>query len=40
MPRPSSGGDYVFVEVVPGKYDVAFEHSGFKKNVSKDVQWK
>jgi len=33
----SSGGDYVFVEVVPGKYDVAFEHSGFKKNVSKDV---
>jgi hypothetical protein len=33
----SGGGDYVFVEVVPGKYDVAFEHSGFKKNVSKDV---
>lgn len=33
----SGGGDFVFVEVVPGKYDVAFEHSGFKKNVSKDV---
>ena len=33
----SSGGDYVFVEIVPGKYDVAFEHSGFKKNVLKDV---
>ncbi len=33
----SSGGDYVFVEVVPGKYDVSFEHPGFKKNVQKDV---
>jgi len=33
----SSGGDYVFVEVVPGRYDVSFEHPGFKKNVQKDV---
>jgi hypothetical protein len=33
----SSGGDYVFVEVTPGKYDVTFEHPGFKKSVQKDV---
>jgi len=33
----SNDGDYVFVEVTPGKYDVSFEHSGFKKNISKDV---
>ncbi|HEX4485342.1 MAG TPA: carboxypeptidase-like regulatory domain-containing protein, partial [Terriglobales bacterium] len=33
----NAGGDFVFVEVQPGKYDVAFEHSGFKKNISKDV---
>jgi len=33
----SSGGDYVFVEVVPGKYDVAFEHSGFKKTAQTGI---
>jgi hypothetical protein len=30
-------GDYVFVEVVPGTYQMEFEHAGFKKNVQKNV---
>jgi len=33
----NGSGDYIFVEVVPGKYEVTFEHAGFKKNVQKDV---
>lgn len=33
----NESGDYVFVEVVPGRYKVEFEHPGFKKNVQKDV---
>jgi hypothetical protein len=30
-------GDYNFVEVVPGTYDVSFELTGFKKNLQKGV---
>jgi len=33
----NSSGDYVFVEVVPGQYQVSFEHTGFKKNVQSNV---
>ncbi len=33
----NGNGDYNFVEVPPGTYSVAFEMSGFKKNVQKDV---
>ena len=33
----NSSGDYVFVEVVPGTYEVDFAAQGFKKNVQKDI---
>ena len=33
----NDSGDYTFVEVVPAKYHIQFEHAGFKKNVSKDL---
>ena len=33
----NSSGDYSFVEVVPGEYQVEFELSGFKKNLQKSV---
>jgi hypothetical protein len=33
----NSTGDYVFVEVTPGKYHVQFEQAGFKKNVQRDL---
>ena len=33
----NSSGDYVFVEVPPGTYQVSFEQAGFKKNLRKDV---
>jgi Carboxypeptidase regulatory-like domain len=33
----SDSGDYNFVEVVPGTYQVEFELTGFKKNVQKDL---
>ncbi len=33
----TASGDYGFVEVAPGTYQVAFELTGFKKNVQKDV---
>lgn len=35
--QTNSSGDYNFVEVQPGTYTVAFEMTGFKKNVQKDV---
>ncbi len=35
--RTNDSGDYVFVEVVPGTYQVEFGLSGFKKNVQKSV---
>ena len=33
----NSGGDYVFVEVAPGTYQVEFAADGFKKNVQKNI---
>ncbi len=33
----SASGDYGFVEVAPGTYQIAFELAGFKKNVQKDI---
>lgn len=35
--QTNSSGDYVFVEVQPGTYDVQFEQKGFKKNLQKAV---
>jgi hypothetical protein len=35
--QTSSDGDYVFVEVQPGSYQIEFEHAGFKKNVRKAI---
>jgi hypothetical protein len=35
--QTNSSGDYVFVEVVPGTYDVTFEQTGFKQNLRKGV---
>lgn len=35
--QTNDSGDYVFVEVAPGTYNVDFELSGFKKNVQKDI---
>jgi hypothetical protein len=35
--QTNSSGDYSFLEVKPGVYDVDFEHSGFKKNIRKGV---
>jgi hypothetical protein len=35
--QTNTSGDYNFVEVQPGTYTVAFEMSGFKRNVQKDV---
>jgi carboxypeptidase family protein len=35
--QTNSNGDYVFVEVQPGTYDVQFEQKGFKKNLEKGV---
>src|SRR5712692_3174586 len=35
--QTNSSGDYSFLEVKPGVYDVNFEHSGFKKNIRKGV---
>jgi Carboxypeptidase regulatory-like domain len=35
--QTNSSGDYVFVEVQPGIYDVQFEQKGFKKNLQKGV---
>ena len=36
--QTNSSGDYVFVEVVPGVYDVSFEQAGFKQNLQKSVK--
>jgi len=33
----NANGDYTFVEVVPGTYQVTYEHPGFKKNVQDSV---
>ncbi|HET7441930.1 MAG TPA: carboxypeptidase regulatory-like domain-containing protein [Terriglobales bacterium] len=35
--QSNASGDYTFVEVQPGTYDVAFEQKGFKKNLQKAV---
>ena len=35
--QTNSSGDYVFVEVQPGTYDLQFEQQGFKKNLRKGV---
>ncbi len=35
--QTNSSGDYSFLEVKPGIYDVNFDHSGFKKNIRKGV---
>ena len=35
--QTNSSGDYVFVEVQPGNYDVSFEQAGFKQNLRKGV---
>ena len=35
--QTNEGGDYTFVEVVPGSYHVEFAQAGFKKNVQKSV---
>ena len=35
--KTNSSGDYTFLEVVPGVYDVEFELAGFKKNIQKNV---
>ena len=35
--QTNGGGDYNFVEVVPGTYRVEFEHAGFKKNSQSGV---
>jgi Carboxypeptidase regulatory-like domain len=35
--QTNSSGDYVFVEVQPGTYDIQFEQPGFKKNLRKAV---
>ncbi|HVO61717.1 MAG TPA: carboxypeptidase regulatory-like domain-containing protein, partial [Terriglobales bacterium] len=35
--KTNASGDYVFVEVQPGTYDVAFEQAGFKQNLRKGV---
>ncbi|HMK24017.1 MAG TPA: carboxypeptidase regulatory-like domain-containing protein [Terriglobales bacterium] len=33
----NESGDYTFVEVQPGKYQIECEQTGFKKNVRKDI---
>jgi hypothetical protein len=35
--KTNDSGDYIFVEVQPGIYEVDFENAGFKKNVQKNV---
>ena len=35
--QTNANGDYTFVEVVPGTYQVTYEHPGFKKNVQDSV---
>ncbi len=35
--KTNTSGDYIFVEVQPGTYEVDFENAGFKKNVQKNV---
>jgi Carboxypeptidase regulatory-like domain/TonB dependent receptor len=35
--QTNASGDYVFLEVPPGTYELTFEQAGFKKNVRKDV---
>jgi Carboxypeptidase regulatory-like domain len=35
--QTNGNGDYTFVEVVPGTYQAAYEHPGFKKNVQSSV---
>jgi len=35
--QTNSSGDYVFLEVVPGNYDVSFEQAGFKQSLRKSV---
>ena len=35
--QTNASGDYTFVEVQPGVYDVQFEQKGFKKNLQKAV---
>jgi hypothetical protein len=35
--QTNSGGDYVFPQVPVGTYQLEFEHTGFKKNLRKDV---
>lgn len=33
----NASGDYIFVEVQPGTYEVDFENKGFKKNIQKNI---
>ena len=35
--QSNSSGDYVFVEVQPGVYDVTFEQAGFRQSLRKGV---
>ncbi len=35
--KTNDSGDYVFVEVTPGPYDLEFDLSGFKKNIQKNI---
>ena len=35
--QTNASGDYVFLEVVPGTYDVSFEQAGFKQSLRKAV---
>ncbi len=35
--KTNDSGDYIFVEVQPGTYEVDFQQSGFKKNVQKNI---
>ncbi|MBV8476754.1 MAG: carboxypeptidase regulatory-like domain-containing protein, partial [Acidobacteria bacterium] len=35
--QTNASGDYVFVEVPPGTYQVSFEQPGFKKSLRRDV---
>lgn len=35
--QTNASGDYVFVEVVPGNYDISFEQAGFKQSLRRGV---
>jgi hypothetical protein len=35
--KANASGDYIFVEVQPGTYEVDFQRTGFKKNLQKNV---